>query len=382
MPRLLHISGLVVLCHLALTLAPTAGAAKDQDLDAVQRQIAVVNRWLKTAKRDEDQQARALREVETRIANSSQALRALEAEARTLQRKRNGLLAQREQLGAQLQVHRQALVGALRAAHRSGEASQLRVLLSGENPTDMARMARYLDAISRRRSAQIAAFREDLAALAQVESEAQAAHQALAVNTEAQRDRLAQLEVSREERTAALQALRAGIRDQTDELAALRENERHLQSLLDAVVEASRELQQSGRGDPFASRKGQLPWPLHGAIQNAFGSRDRRTGLVRKGLLIQANDGAPVHAIHRGHVLFADWVRGVGLLIIIDHDQGFLSLYAHNQTLLKSAGDWVEAGETIAAAGNTGGQREANLYFEIRRDGKPVDPVAWLQSRR
>ena len=187
---------------------------------------------------------------------------------------------------------------------------------------------------------------------------------------------------SREERTAALQALRAGIRDQTDELAALRENERHLQSLLDAVVEASRELQQSGRGDPFASRKGQLPWPLHGAIQNAFGSRDRRTGLVRKGLLIQANDGAPVHAIHRGHVLFADWVRGVGLLIIIDHDQGFLSLYAHNQTLLKSAGDWVEAGETIAAAGNTGGQREANLYFEIRRDGKPVDPVAWLQSRR
>lgn len=131
---------------------------------------------------------------------------------------------------------------------------------------------------------------------------------------------------------------------------------------------------------PFKELKGKLPWPTQGKIIKQFGSA-RATNKVRwQGLMIASDEGAPVHAVHHGRVVFADYLRGHGLLLIIDHGDSFLSLYAHNQMLYKEIGDWVSAGEEIATVGQSGGQDQAGLYFELRHQGKPTNPNSWLKK--
>ena len=129
--------------------------------------------------------------------------------------------------------------------------------------------------------------------------------------------------------------------------------------------------------EPFEDMRGRLPWPVNGDLLASFGSVRGGSGLPRQGALIAAATGQPVRAVHRGRVAYADWLRGFGLLLIVDHGDGFMSLYGHNETLVRDTGDWVESAEIIATAGDSGGYAEPSLYFEIRRDGKPVDPGRW-----
>ena len=132
---------------------------------------------------------------------------------------------------------------------------------------------------------------------------------------------------------------------------------------------------------PFESMKGQLMLPVAGTISQSFGA-DRNIGKMRwRGIFIDAPEGEPVHAVHYGRVVFSDWLRGFGLLLIVNHGKGYMSLYGHNQTINREAGDWVLVGETIATVGNTGGQNKTGLYFEIRIDGTPADPQRWCQTR-
>ena len=131
--------------------------------------------------------------------------------------------------------------------------------------------------------------------------------------------------------------------------------------------------------EPFASMRGRLAWPLAGKIVTAFGAADE-SGRRSSGLLVAAKTGTAVHAVSHGRVVFADWLRGYGLMIIVDHGDGYLSLYGCNETLLKDVGDWVNAGETIATSGASGGQKTPGLYFELRTKGQPVDPRAWLRE--
>src|SRR5690606_140784 len=145
-----------------------------------------------------------------------------------------------------------------------------------------------------------------------------------------------------------------------------------------------RSLRNLGLGNqqqPFAELKGQLPWPAQGSLMNSFGSRQSQGDLTWQGGNIRVEAGAQVRAIHHGRVVFADWFGRSGLLLIIDHGDGYMSLYAQNEQLLHGVGDWVGSGEVIATAGNTGGQSETSLYFEIRHQGRSQDPVAWCMAR-
>jgi septal ring factor EnvC (AmiA/AmiB activator) len=133
--------------------------------------------------------------------------------------------------------------------------------------------------------------------------------------------------------------------------------------------------------EPFAASRGKLAWPVQGRVTGNFGQM-RGAGPVRwNGVLLEAAAGTPVRAVHRGRIAFADWLQGLGLLIIVDHGGGYMSLYGHNEALLKESGDWVEPGEPIAQVGDTGGQARSGLYFEIRRNGEPVDPNPWIARR-
>ena len=158
----------------------------------------------------------------------------------------------------------------------------------------------------------------------------------------------------------------------------LQRDRQELEELLEAIEQAVVELQLPEDYQPFASTRGTLAWPVDGRRRNSFGASRGAGGMRWHGINLAAAEGSAVRAIHHGRVVYADWLRGSGLLLILDHGDGYMSLYAHNQSLLKEVGEWVAPGTPISTVGNSGGLDRAGLYFEIRKDGKPVDPVVWM----
>jgi septal ring factor EnvC (AmiA/AmiB activator) len=169
------------------------------------------------------------------------------------------------------------------------------------------------------------------------------------------------------------------IKDKDQLLKKLNSDRQELEELIDAVEQTIANISIPSDYRPFAQLKGKLPWPISGKPSNRFGSSRSGSKLRWQGINIPSNPGTNIKAIHHGRVVFADWLRGSGLLLIIDHGDGYMSLYAHSQSLLSETGDWVGTGETIATAGNSGGQQQTGLYFEIRHNGKPSNPHKWCK---
>ena len=184
------------------------------------------------------------------------------------------------------------------------------------------------------------------------------------------------LEAERDERRRLLATLEATLKDQQSRIAALGKDEKGLLTLIEKLRDVFADIpKQIAGAEPFAQQRGRLIWPLRGT--SAAAAVDDGDG---HGLLIAAAEGAEVRAVSHGRIVFADWLRGYGLLLIVDHGEGYLSLYGCNETLLKDVGDWVDAGELVATSGASGGRRTAGLYFELRHDGKPMDARAWLRT--
>jgi septal ring factor EnvC (AmiA/AmiB activator) len=235
----------------------------------------------------------------------------------------------------------------------------------------------YFDYYNRARSSRIAAVAGELTKLAELEDDTARVETELTALETAQAREVAALEKSRDERRAALAKAEAEIRDGTAAIAKLRAEEQRLAELVQRVGELMAGFPVDSE-EPFAASRGKLAWPVQGRVTGNFG-QVRGAGPVRwNGVLVEAAAGTPVRAVHRGRIAFADWLQGVGLLIIVDHGGGFMTLYGHNEALLKESGDWVEPGELIAQVGDTGGQASSGLYFEIRQNGEPVDPNRWL----
>ena len=181
-------------------------------------------------------------------------------------------------------------------------------------------------------------------------------------------------------RSDTLSKLQASLRTDARKLGSLQKERGKLEEILSAVEEAVTDMKLPKNYQPFVSLKGKLKWPLKGRVAHSYGSP--RSGELRwEGWLISAKAGAAVNAVHNGRVVFSNYLRGFGLLIILDHGDGYMTLYAHNQELLKDTGDWVQSSETVARAGDTGGLSKPALYFEIRKQGKPADPKSWLGRR-
>ena len=240
-------------------------------------------------------------------------------------------------------------------------------------------MMRYYDYVLEARALKFDEYTKTITRLNQVEPEINQTVDNLQQIRKGLERKHGQLLSQREQRELTLKRLRSVIRTKDDELRILEKNRGELEKLIAAVEDLINDLPIPNDYQPFNKLKGKLPWPVKGKVANRFGST--RKGKVKwDGLLINASQGTPVKAIHQGRVIFADWLRGQGLLIIIDHSDGYMSLYAHNEVLFKEPGEWVQTGDVIAKVGNSGGRKSAGLYFEIRHRGKPSSPKRWFKK--
>ncbi len=190
------------------------------------------------------------------------------------------------------------------------------------------------------------------------------------------------LEKTRRQRARLVAQLGQEIHSKEEQIKQLRQNEQQLKAVLDAIEDSLVDILPAEQQRKFVAYKGRLTWPARGRIDNRYGQSHHKGRLKWHGALIHAREGSTVHAVSRGRVAYADWLRGYGLLVILDHGDGYMSLYGHNQSLLKEVGDWVEVDEAIANVGNSGGQESAGLYFEIRHNGRPANPARWCGKPR
>lgn len=270
----------------------------------------------------------------------------------------------------------------IRAAARMGATSPLKVMLNQEDPNSVARVARYFGYFAEARLESTRALEATLAELADSEVQLQEETKALAEQRELARVQRDELQEKRSDARAIVARYTAEFDSIDTRLSQLRANEQDLIDLLESLRASIFDIGQPNEVVPFASRKGQLALPLEGPLIKRFGEL-RPEGRVKwTGVLIEAELGTPVKAIHYGRVVFADWLRGFGLLMIISHDNGYMSLYGHNQVLLVEPGEWVNPGQIIGETGTSGGQPLPTTYFEIRAAGQPIDPMLWCAVDR
>lgn len=269
----------------------------------------------------------------------------------------------------------------VRAAYEIGSQEYLKVLLNQEDPNEIARMLTYYDYFNQARSRQIESYNLTLLDLDRVTQEL--AEETVVLESQrralgAQQKSLANVQ---KEKQMTLKALINQISTTGSALSKLEQDRGRLEQLLDKLQESLANLDAPRSAQPFAGMQGKLLLPVEGRISHRFGNERNQGKLRWHGIFIDAVEGESVYAVHYGRVVFSDWLRGFGLLMIISHGEGYMSLYGHNQALFRETGDWVSAGEVIAAVGDSGGQDKTGLYFEIRIDGKPNNPQNWCVTR-
>jgi septal ring factor EnvC (AmiA/AmiB activator) len=349
-------------------------------LSAVRKEIVELQNRIarETTRRDEG--TRALRAAEVEIAAATRKLGELRANLTTQQAARRDLAQQTQRANGRLVDERSALARQVRSSYMTGRQELFKLLLSQESPAALGRMLVYFDYYNRARSARIDSVAAELAELAGLEEATRRVETDLAALEEEQAREVAALEKSRDERRTVVAKLDAEIRVGNSAVAKLRSEEQRLADLVKRLGEVLTDFPVES-DEPFARLKGKLPWPVQGRLAGDYG-QPRGAGAVKwNGVLLEAAAGTAVRAVHHGRVAFADWLQGLGLLVIVDHGGGYMSLYGHNEALLKESGDWVEPGEAIAQLGDTGGQARPALYFEIRHNGEPVNPHPWMARR-
>jgi septal ring factor EnvC (AmiA/AmiB activator) len=370
---------------LGVVLAWSLGVAQDRReseaaLSAVRKEIKSLQERLARESSRRDAGERALRAAETEIAAATRKLTEIRSNVRVQQTARRDLAQETDRANRRLAAEKAALARQVRASYMTGRQELFKLLLSQESPAALGRMLVYYDYYNRARSARIDTVAGELAKLGTLEQETDRVEAELAALEAAQASEVAALERSRDERRAAVAKLEEQIRDGTAAVAKLGAEEQRLAELVTRLSEVMAGFPVD-TDEPFASLKGKLAWPVQGKLAGDFG-QPRGAGSVKwNGVLLEAAAGTPVRAVSHGRVAFADWLQGLGLLVIVDHGGGYMSLYGHNEALLKESGDWVEPGEAIAQVGDTGGQARAGLYFEIRYNGEPVNPHPWIARR-
>ncbi|MDJ0892535.1 MAG: peptidoglycan DD-metalloendopeptidase family protein [Gammaproteobacteria bacterium] len=367
---------------LAITVdcpARTGQVERESELEDLRREIAALNEHLRQARADESVVLRELRVTETSLGDVARELTNIGRRLRGARQRLGKLRRQERQLTAQLDAQRHVLAAQVRAAYMLGRQDYLKLLLNQEDPATLERTLAYYRYFSRARAEQIQRVEADLGRLETVRQNIRR-KQSLqeSLQTRVRKQKLIH-EAQRQERARILAELRRDITRSGHELDGLKANAKELERLVESIRSAFQDIPTTlDKRISFQQKRGQLPWPSQGKLRHRFGTSRARGGLTWTGWVIDVREGEPVAAVHHGRVAFADWLRGFGLLVIVDHGEGFMTLYGHGRSLLKETGDWVEAGDTIATVGDSGGRTEPGLYFEIRHRGSPLNPSAWL----
>lgn len=403
-------------------------AQTQQQLEATRQDIAELKKVLDKLQAEKSGVQKDLKTTETDIGKLEQQVEALQQELKKTEGELERLDTEKKKLqSARIEQQRLIAIQA-RSAYQNGREEYLKLLLNQQNPEKFARTLTYYDYLSKARLEQLRAFNETLHELAGVEQDIARQQAQLLAQRGNLDSRRQELEQVRSERRQVLARLDNDMKDRDRKLQARQQDQAQLSRVLKTIEETlarqAREAEQARQralharqererrerealasrdaetprpprsaagprvssagetyGGAFSAARGKLPWPVDGRLLARFG--DARGGDSRAkwdGVMIGAPLGSRVRAVHGGRVVFADWLRGAGLLVILDHGNGYLSLYGHNQSLLKSAGDIVKAGEAISTVGNSGGQESAGLYFAIRQQGRPSDPAQWCRG--
>lgn len=374
----------------ALIAAGTASAQppRDAELRELRGRIEQLTKELAASEGARVAAVDALRDSETAISEANRRLRELARDRDRARRELDRLGGEARKARTDLEGRRAQLERLLRAQYVQGERGVLRVLLSGDDPHGTARRLVYTTYVSRAQTEIIRAAREDLARLVALEAQARdRATELAAVDATARAERAA-LQAKVAERRQVLARVAGEVRKARRDLETARANEARLARLIEEIARATRSPPRSRTSRPdapvvgaFGRQKGRLQPPVRGELAGRFGSPQEALSPSPKGVFFRAASGADVRAVAAGQVVFADWMRGYGNLLILDHGDGYLSIYGNNESVLKRVGDAVHAGDVVATVGASGGNESSGLYFELRHQGQAFDPAPWLQAR-
>lgn len=367
-----------------LMLTATGGRAAEeppqQRLEAVNAAIGGIEEWLEETSESLSSEEQSLRRIQRDISAREQDIAANRQRIATLQSELRELQAQAAILDDSIEADQDLVARAVRASWMTRSDSPLKLLLNQQDPGRSSRMLRYYDAFNEARIARIRTWQDKLAALQRTRERIAVRQQSLDEETLSLERQLAALNRNHEQRQNLINELQNQRAQRRNTLESLQEDREQLEALVEEINRIIVDIPAPEEAAPFDAERGGMPWPLQGQPANRFGESYSDGNMRRRGIIIAGQAGAPVRAIHQGRVVFADWMRGSGLLVVVDHGGGYISLYAHNGALDKRSGDWVNRGEPLATAGSDAGLDQPGVYFEIRHDGSPQDPLDWLQT--
>lgn len=389
----------VLLLHAPILLAKKNPEQPKQALSDLQQRLESLKKELGNSKEAHKDAADALKESELAISEANKKL--YEINQRQLQNKKSLTQLESDSASAnQLLLQQQKLLSdQLYQQHIHGQQSYIQMILQSENPSEIARDIHYFSYIAKARADLIKKMQSNLAKIAKLNTETALALEKVAELKQKQMDERQALERRKQEKSKVVKSLSKQIAAQRGEIKKLSRDEKRLSRLVERlakIVPAKSKQKTTTKssqattaianqtlptdeftGENFASLKGKLRLPVRGNITNRFGSSREDSGISWKGLFIQANEGTEVKSVASGRVVFADWLRGFGNLVIVDHGDGYMSLYGNNQAILKQTGEIVRGGDAIASVGNTGGNETNGVYYELRRQSRPFDPLSW-----
>lgn len=361
-----------------LLIAPAWGN-DEAKLEKLKEEIAKLQEQLHKTQKESGQVTEALRQSDKDI---SELLKKVEATRTKLNEEQERLKKLRQEQGQlhELELkHKAELSKQLRAAQKVGQDGPVKLLLNQDDPQQAQRMLRFFSYFNQARVQHLQHLLQELARLEQIATLIKDSEAELLKNERLQLQNQRQLIQKKAQQQQLLARLNASMATHAQQIAAKESDRKVLEKLITEVKTLLDNSPRQNDARPFASLKGKLPAPVAGRVLQGFGSALADTSRRQEGWLIATQEGSKVRAIHHGRVVYSDWLRGYGLILLLDHGQGYLSLYAHNQSLLREVGNWVNQGDVIASAGRSGGNNQSALYFEIRYNGRPQNPALWLQ---
>lgn len=384
----------LVLLALASPAAQAAEAGtKEKELRELRGRIEALQKSLAEAEESKSEATDALRESERAISETNRALRELGEQTREINRRMAEIGADSRRGEEELKSQQALLARLLYQQYLGGQAEPLKLLLNREDPHDIARRLHYFGYVSRARAQLIESTRRNIARLQLLTEDARKQAAELAAVTAESQALRARLEREKRARGQVLTRISRDIQRQRREIGTLKRDENRLAQLVERLAKLmarsrpaprtrNERVPQPGAAEGmFPDLKGKLNLPVRGELANRFGSPRADGGVVWKGLFITARAGEEVRAIADGRVVFADWLRGFGNLLIVDHGDAYMSLYGNNEALYKRVGDEIRGGDPVAAVGASGGNVDSGLYFELRHQGRPLDPLDWVNIR-
>jgi septal ring factor EnvC (AmiA/AmiB activator) len=348
-------------------------------LERIQKSISKVQNHLKGNKKQRSHVVTELKKLESKISENSRKLKKLRNNVEKVKSQKVALENDLKQLNVRLDLQRDILSGQMRSAYSMGHQKNIKLLLNQKDMSEIGRTQAYFNYLNRARQKQINSFLKTIQQKQQTEAKLQ---ETLLVRDKlllAQKNKKRLRQKQRLKRSNLLAELGKKIKNQENTLSSLETSRDKIEDLLKSLGELLATIPTDTTSN-FKSLKGKLPWPIKGKFLGKFGQSKRTGDLKWNGVLIKAKSGTPVRVISSGRIAFSDWLQGFGFITIVDHGKGYMRLYGHNETLFKQSGEWVHAGEVIASAGDSGGQRQTGVYFEIRSRGKPVNPASWCSS--